>query len=606
MPPVTLLALVKHGLFRLGARDGAHAQAVATLERAILRGPRPRAGSKGLQEALATFRREQSALHRLDARAELAATDLDAASALIDRLAAALAPLEGLDGLTRFGDIVARHRDALAKLGTDDNGNVPVFAGEEGNALARVLEDLALRPSADDLTITPADYTELFSTVISDRKERPVVPGARVRIFGALEARLQSVDRIVLGGLVEGTWPPEARTDAWLSRPMRRELKLNLPELRIGLSAHDFTQALGASEVVLSRAAKVAGAPTVSSRFVQRLAAVAGDQQWSTAVARGERYVALARALDQPVRVQRIPQPAPTPPQDARPTYLSVTDVEDLLRDPYTIYAKRILRLAPLDAVDTPPGARDRGNVIHGAIGEFTGTFAAGLPDDPLREMIAIGSRHFAPLAGHPEAQAFWWPRFMRIARWFVDWEAERRASIAATQAEVRGRIEIPLGGRSLTLAARADRIDRLADGGYAILDYKTGQAPTEKQVRTGLSPQLTLEAAILRQGGFADIPAGSSVSEISYVLLKGAEPAGKLIAITFKEGIPDSHADLALARLGEVARRFEDPSQGYRSLMRPMWMGRRYGDFDHLARVKEWSLTGGATDEEEAEGGEA
>ena len=154
---------------------------------------------------------------------------------------------------------------------------------------------------------------------------------------------------------------------------MRRDLGLDPPERRIGLSAHDFAQALGAPEVILTRAAKIAGAPTVTSRFVQRIAALAGER-WPAVIARGEQYLALARALDAPAEVKHAERPAPKPPREARPTKLSVTAIEDWLRDPYTIYAKYILRLAPLDAVDTPPGARDRGTVIHGAIGDFTKT----------------------------------------------------------------------------------------------------------------------------------------------------------------------------------------------------------------------------------------
>ena len=105
-----------------------------------------------------------------------------------------------------------------------------------------------------------------------------------MRIFGPLEARLVSVDRVVLGGLVEGVWPPETRSDPWLSRPMRLELGLDLPERRVGLSAHDFAQLLGSPEVILTRAAKLGGAPTVASRFTQRLAAVAGETHWKAAL----------------------------------------------------------------------------------------------------------------------------------------------------------------------------------------------------------------------------------------------------------------------------------------------------------------------------------
>src|SRR5262249_18256618 len=280
------------------------------------------------------------------------------------------------------------------------------------------------------------------------------------------------------------------RSDPWLSRPMRHALGLDLPERRMSLSAHDFAQALGAHEVILAYPTKLAGTPTVTSRFVQRLAAVAGDEHWNRARARGTTYLAWARALDRPAEVKRIEKPAPKPPRAARPSALSVTDIENWLRDPYTIYAKHILKLRELDPIDLPPGAADRGIVIHGALSDFTKAFAAALPADPAAALIDIGAKHFETLEDYPEARAFWWPRFRRIARWFAGWEALRRGSVAALAAEVSGKIDIPLGERVFTLRARADRIERLAGGGYAILDYKTGPVPSAKQVRIAVSPQ--------------------------------------------------------------------------------------------------------------------
>ena len=443
------------------------------------------------------------------------------------------------------------------------------------------------------MTLAPGDYAELFHAAIGDRAvRRPETRDPRAHIYGPLEARLQNVDRLVLGGLNEGTWPPETRSDPWLSRPMRRDLGLDPPERRIGLAAHDFAQGLGAREVILSRAAKVAGAPTVSSRFVQRIAALA-DGRWPQVVERGDQYLALARALDAPAEVKPATRPAPKPPRDARPKQLSVTAIEDWLRDPYTIYAKYILKVQPLDPVDTPPGARDRGTVIHGAIGEYTELFAKAPPADPLRELLKLGEKHFAPLADYPEARAFWWPRYLRIARWFADWDMERRQGLAALHAEIKGDLSFPMGARQFKLTGIADRIEQRLDGTFAIIDYKTGQPRTEKQVRTGLAPQLTLEAAVLRGGGFKPI-AGGSVSEIAYVTLKGGKEPGKPVVITFKEGTPDAQADKALSKLKELATVFEDESKPYLSLVHPMWKT-HYGDYDHLARVKEWSLAGGA-----------
>jgi ATP-dependent helicase/nuclease subunit B len=426
---------------------------------------------------------------------------------------------------------------------------------------------------------------------------RPPQPGVGVRILGPLEARLTESDRVVLGGLVEGAWPPESNNDAWLSRPMRHQLGLDLPERRIGLSAHDFAQLLGAPEVILSFAAKIGGAPSVPSRFIQRLAALAGEHRWQDAIKRGATSVAWARELDRPESIAAVPQPAPAPPRAARPKGLSVTEIEDWLRDPYTIYARHVLRLRVLDAVDTEPGAAERGTLIHGAIGTFTQKFAAGLPADPMGELIALAEPEFAALDDFPEARAFWWPRFLRIARWFAHWDLTRRDTLVALEAEIRGEIDIPLKDASFKLRGIADRIERGRDGRYAILDYKTGAIRTEKQIRTGLAPQLTLEAAMLHRGGFPGIPADSSVGELAYVKLRGGEPPGEYEPIKFKEGTPDSQAVLAFEKLSKIAAVFDSDTEPYRSLVHPMWRT-RYGDYDHLARVKEWSRSGGEIDD--------
>jgi ATP-dependent helicase/nuclease subunit B len=204
-----------------------------------------------------------------------------------------------------------------------------------------------------------------------------------------------------------------------------------------------------------------------------------------------------------------------------------------------------------------------------------------------------------------PEARALWWPRFQRIARWIADWEVARRCNVSAIEAEIGGEIPIPLDNeRMFVLSARADRIERRHDGTYAILDYKTGQPPTGKQVRMGLSPQLTLEAAILRQGGFKGIPADSSVSELVYVRLSGNNPPGeqKLLELKINKSDqpqpPDVAAAEARSKLEALIRAFENETQAYTSLNLSMWSN-RYGSYDDLARIKEWSAAGGLGIEE-------
>ena len=251
-----------------------------------------------------------------------------------------------------------------------------------------------------------------------------------------------------------------------------------------------------------------------------------------------------------------------------------------------------------------PLTAADRGSAIHEALGEFTADHGKALPPDAAAVLRQYGKKHFAPLMERPEARALWWPRFLRIASWFADWEITRRKDVKDIDAETYGRLTIPLGNnREFILSARADRIEHRGDGTFAILDYKTGQTRSGKQVRLGLAPQLSLEAAILREGGFKAIASGSSVAELMYVRLSGNNPPGEAerlkLALNKDDVIsPDQAADEARAELEKRIRLFENEAQGYTSLSLPMW-DNRYGNYDDLARIKEWSAAGGLGIEE-------
>ncbi|MBI3701314.1 MAG: double-strand break repair protein AddB [Afipia sp.] len=614
--PPTLLALLKHPLLRLGSERGFYKNAIADLELAILRGSRPSSGGNGLSNEFGLFRSELaklragigSAIHRSEPRAQIGDARLDAVQELLDRLTAALSPLENIDRSKPrdLAEFALCHRDVLTALSSDRAGTIAAFDGPDGLALARAFDEL-LRTTADGklvpsgLAINVADYPEVFETAFASTiVRRPPSPDALLRIYGLLEARLTDNKCIILGGLVEGVWPPQPRSDPWLSRPMRQQLGLDLPERRVGLTAHDFAQLLGAEDVILSHAVKTGGAPAVASRFLHRLEAVAGNDLWSAAKDRGARYTKFAAELDYPDKVTPIPQPAPKPLLALRPLRMSVTEVEHWLRDPYTIYAKHILKLLPLDQVDMPLTAADRGSAIHEALGEFTAAYPKDLPKDAAKELRKFGEKHFAPLMDRPEARALWWPRFLRIASWLANWEIGRREGVAEIDAEIHGQLSIPLAAkREFVLSARADRIERRNDSSFAILDYKTGQTRTGRQVRLGLAPQLTLEAAILRAGGFKGIERGGSVSQLMYVRLSGNNPPGEAeplnLALSKSDTTsPDQAADEARTELEKRIRIFEDETRGYTSLSLPMWSN-QYGSYDDLARIKEWSVVGGS-----------
>ena len=282
--------------------------------------------------------------------------------------------------------------------------------------------------------------------------------------------------------------------------------------------------------------------------------------------------------------------PAPRPPLAARPRELSVTQVETLIRDPYAIFARHILKLRPLDPVAADPGAAERGTMIHAALERFIREVGASLPDDALDRLLAHGREAFGATLSRPTVEAFWWPRFCQAARWFIEeFERERAGELRDSRAEVRGRLTLEPAGRPFQLVAKADRIDRLGDGGYAILDYKTGQVPSEPQVTSGWSPQLPLEAAVARAGGFQGL-AEAAVAALIYVRLSGGDPPGERCDI--KADANQLAADAA-ANLTRLIAAFDDERTPYRSRPRPMWAS-RFGDYDHLARVKEWSASGG------------
>ncbi len=583
--PVPVFALLTHPGVHLDLEPAALQEAVAALELIALRGPRPRAGITGLADAVTAFDRED--LHRRDPRRRIDAAKLEAAQDLVNRLTVALAPMTGwVEGAAiPLDDLVAGHRAAFETLcgPLDPEADDPA-AATLAVAFAEIADAAAAGPP-----LTLDAYADAISALFADRMVRPTAQvEERVRILGPLEARLVALDLVVLGGLVEGSWPPETRTDPWLSRPMRAELGLDQPERRIGLSAHDFVQAFGARCVVLTYPGKVGGTQSVPSRFLQRLATVAGEVAWTAAKARGEAWRQAAAALDAGPRVPRFLQPDPQPPLALRPRQLSVTEIETFLRDPYSIFARHVLDLQPLEPLDAMPGGAERGSALHDALGAFTKAFPTDLPPDALEQLLAFGRKAFARLEVFPAEHAVWWARFERVAVFVVEFERERRTALRTIVAETGGRLPISLPGGPFHLTGRADRIELRTDGQLAILDYKTGTAPSTKQGAT-FSPQLPLEAAMAARGAFADVPA-APVADFAYVELKGGAEPGRE-----KPGVDDKStatamADDALERLTALLTAFDDEAQGYRSLAAPQWRG-RFGTYDHLARVREWAL---------------
>ena len=598
--PLALAALLAHPLTRLGRASARLHSAARALEIGALRGVLPPQGLRDVGALMAQARAAARDRHAHEAVQRLADNDWRAAEALLRDADGVLAPLRALGPAAPLGLFIAAHRNALDALAAhaDDDSSRERWDEAHGGETLRDLLDEWLEGAEHGFVCGLADYAALFEAVVAGQRApegRAAHP--RLQILGLLEARLLSFDLALLAGLDETIWPPAAQTDAFLNRPMRAALGLSAPERRIGQTAHDFVGALGARRAIVSRAKKRGGAPTVASRFLQRMGAVAGEAAMAKAETRGEVYLRWARALDRPAQFIPAPRPAPKPPRALRPGRLSVTRIETLRRDPYAIYAEHVLRLSPLEPIGAAAGPREVGNIWHGALQDFSELFPAGpLPDDALERLIAIANARFAPMLADPSFRAMNWPRIAQGFAGFLGFDASRRAGAERILIEQSGRLDIPLAdGSTFALTARADRIELLDAGGAALIDYKTGAPPGKQEVQVGFAPQLTLEAAMVSRGGFAGLQGVEAVEALYFKL--GGAAGGETRELDFKDPGFAEVVERHFEGLKLLLEQFADPDTPYLSRPYPKY-AKRGGPYDHLARVKEWSATGGAGDE--------
>ncbi|WP_027230899.1 double-strand break repair protein AddB [Phyllobacterium sp. UNC302MFCol5.2] len=601
--PAALLALLKHPLTRIGGQRGKVRKVAETIELVALRGGTGRAT---LADLGAFFN------HRLAETSgtpfeplwlrHLSATDIEEARAICDALSQCMAPivdLAGQSGAVALPEIIHASVTALENLVRDDNGDISaLYEGPAGEQFAAFLRNLV---SADTgLEFAPAEWPAMVEALLAGEVVKPKV-GAHPRLFiwGALEARLQTLDTVVIGGLNEGSWPGKTRNDPFMSRPMKSIIKLEPPERRTGLAAHDFQMAMGMGKVVLTRSQRSANAPTVASRWLQRLDTVLGKDAGATLRQEGAKYLGWAREIDRAVDEDFVKRPEPKPPLDARPRHFSVTEIETLRRDPYAIFARRILRLRPIEPLIRDPDVAERGSLFHDILAAFTGENIDPVDADAMAKLMDIGRRHFDASALPEEIDAVWWPRFQMLVPEFINWERGRAQLIAERHAEIASK-KIAVDSTGVTLSGRADRVDIRRDGTVDIIDYKTGSTPSVRQAHVLLAPQLALEAALLARGGFHEI-GRRNATDLLYVRLR---PRGKVVPESILEtrnsrkSAPDL-GELAWHRLSELLNAYREAGKGYLSRALPFKEGDLTGDYDHLARVLEWSA-GGADDEGE------
>ncbi|HET9810823.1 MAG TPA: double-strand break repair protein AddB [Sphingomicrobium sp.] len=552
LAPVPLLALLKHPLAGgEGEERRKWLDDVRLLDEA-LRGPRPAAGLAGLDrhfEEREGVRKPGGCL------------------AAWKRIRPSVEPLHtqfrAEPPLAEFASKLAEAAEVVA----GDRG----WRGADGRMAAELVSDLQTAEQAEALPVAAEDALPLLRQLLSTRSVRPPYGGhPRVFIWGLLEARLQKADLMILGGLNEGSWPALPAPDPWLAPKIRANLGLPGLDFRIGLSAHDFASALGAREVLITRAKRDGRSPTVASRFWLRLHAFSGG------LPRDIKLERLTAALDDPGTPKPVRRPEPRPPAEQRPKRISVTAVDRLNADPFAFYAQAILKLRSLDPVDADHTAAWKGSAVHEV-------FERWLIEDEC-DPDKLRPRAEALLAEetiHPMLRALWGPRLLEAIDALSELErANREAGRRPLAAETTG--EATLAG--IEVHGRVDRIDRLDGGGLAIIDYKTGAPPSGKAVAKGFALQLGLLALIARQGGFEGVAGEPERFEYWSLARRLLE---KNPVRPDKDMGPDEFLAHAYRHFAEAAEKWLTGKEPFTAKLNPAYAP--YGDYDQLMRLEEW-----------------
>ena len=546
LAPVPLLALLKHPLV-----GGEKEERTAWLDHVrrldlALRGPRPPAGLSGLDS-------------RFDEKDAMRAW-----SAVRTRL-------EGLDLLLREPLPLSHIAALIGQAATELSGG-RAWRGPDGRLAAELLAELQASPSAAKLRVSAEECVPLLRQLLDGQAVRPPYGGhPRIFVWGLLEARLQRADLLVLGGLNEGIWPVLPAPDPWLPPKVRSTLAMPTLEFRIGLAAHDFASALGAPEVLITRARRDNRSPTVASRFLLRLNAISGG------LPRDRMLEKITRALDDPGLPRPVDRPAPAPPLEQRPDRISVTSVDRLKADPFAFYAGAILHLKPEDPVDADHDARWKGEAVHEVFEEWL--LHDECNPDKLR---GRAERLLADEAIHPMLRALWAPRLLEAIDWIAELErTNQKEGRKPLRAEIVGEARLA----DILVHGRADRIDQLPGGGLAIIDYKTGKPPSQKAVDEGFALQLGLLGLIGRAGGFDGLSGEPEAFEY-WSLQRYRGKFGRLMCPD-KDREPGEFLSRAGKSFAEVAGDYLKGTKPFEAKLNPAYAP--YGDYDQLMRLEEW-----------------
>jgi ATP-dependent helicase/nuclease subunit B len=490
--PLAVAELIKHPFCRFGESNFSWKAQAQALEKLVLRGIQPDEGLSGLRRRWHAVREEGAASRE----------ELKLADKMLTSLAEAYQPLTRLSHHFGVKAFVTALCEVADQLGADENRDIVWREEQLEEALLKWQQTSEFAGEFDKVSATEGLEKILLFQTVHQQNRHP-----RLFIWGPLEARLQKVDRVILAGLNEGTWPVEMRPNPWLNRRMFEALSLPLPERAIGLAAHDISQFLAWPDVVLSRSQTVGKSPAAASRFLKRWERELGAQKSEKARNRGAVYLHWAAELARQGATEMIKPAAPSPGVSQRPVTWSATTVEALMTCPYKAYARKILKVEKQPGFAEPPDVRNRGQLVHKWLEAFFMQVKGAPPPfgSVGKENEAEATEHLALLADHicqdqaEIVRALWLPRLKLLAPQVVGKLLELQEEGWAPQAhEVRGTAVL----NDITLFAQADRVDS-GPAGVVLVDYKTGDVPKARDVALGIKPQLAVEAWLQQQEAF-------------------------------------------------------------------------------------------------------
>ena len=562
--PVSVLAIAKHPLIQAGDGRLDWLEKVRALD-LMLRGPSSGSGLSAITKLLAE---KEARIKDADKKAEMQALNV-----WWREFSDQISELE----LTRI-DSFPVLLGSLSQILESMTGGA-IWKGAAGRRLAALFEELVSQEFAILGEIQREALPELFMELASGQVVRPPYGGhPRVALLGLLEARLQPADLLICAGLNEGSWPQLPQPDPWLAPRIRRQLGLPALERNIGLSAHDLATAMGAKECVITRAKRDRSGPTVSSRFLLRIEAYLGD-----ALQHDENAIALARGIDAGEDEPFAKPPEVRPDASQRLVDLSVTDFDRLLADPFAFYARKILRVPPLDDVDEEPGAAWRGTMIHDLLERWA------VEDKCVPEkLMARADAMLCDADLNPNLRVLWQPRITEALQWIAEETSELfKSGRSLAGAEIKGRV----GLTGITITGRADRIDQDAEGNLIVIDYKTGKAPAVKQIRAGFALQLGLLGGMADNGAFEGVKGTASGFEY-WSLAKEAGEFGKRKSAAGGRGDTAIDANELVAFMqGKAIAAIESWINGgaaFEAKLHPEYAP--YADYDQLSRLQEWA----------------